>query len=516
MSAAEEYVTDVPYVRAFENDLSPARLRIVSAFAGKEPPPGEEFDYCELGCAHGDTTATLAAAYPKARFVGVDLNPTHIASAKELASAGELSNVTFLERDFDGLEADEGLPQFDFITAHGVVSWVSPQKRAALLSFADKKLKPGGLFHVSYNALPGWASVEPLRQLIASRAALEPGDSAARAKSAALFAKALMEGGAEYFNESPAARAMMKKMETLGWAYVAHEYLHAHWVPMYFAQVASEMAAHDLYFVGQLPLWSNYRDLAIPHGLAKLFAGVGDRITFESLKDFATNEYLRRDVFTKGRPVKDDDALARFMKETPFGGPASGSAIPREAVLRHHTLAYRGPVFDPLIAALEDGALSVGDLTQRPELKGFGRERIEEAVVRLALGEAIAPMQSRTTRRDAPADALYRIPSAFNRGVLRRALKTESGVALASTVAGTGFEVSTVEALTLHVLTEVSPAQRGDWLRKRCSQGTLRLSVRGESITSPEERLRVLQGEMDGFYQRHLPKLVELGILERA
>src|SRR5580698_122565 len=128
-----EYVTDVTYVRSFEPDLSPARLRLVAALNGFTPPPEDDFDYCELGSAHGDTTATLAAAYPRARFVGVDLNRDHIASANRLAAGGRLENIRFLERDFEDL-ATANLPDFDFITAHGVMSWVSPAKQKALLA----------------------------------------------------------------------------------------------------------------------------------------------------------------------------------------------------------------------------------------------------------------------------------------------------------------------------------------------------------------------------------------------
>ncbi len=80
-----EYVDDLPYVRHFIADLSPARLRLVAALNGLVPPPDADFDYCELGCAHGDTLAALAAAYPESRFLGVDLSAAHVASAKRLA-----------------------------------------------------------------------------------------------------------------------------------------------------------------------------------------------------------------------------------------------------------------------------------------------------------------------------------------------------------------------------------------------------------------------------------------------
>ena len=38
----------------------------------------------ELGCAAGDTLATLAAANPSARFVGIDISAQEIASAERL------------------------------------------------------------------------------------------------------------------------------------------------------------------------------------------------------------------------------------------------------------------------------------------------------------------------------------------------------------------------------------------------------------------------------------------------
>src|SRR5262245_25440041 len=125
---APEYSTDVTYLRTFTNDLSPAMLRLVAALNGFAPPPADGFDYCELGCGNGDTTATLAAANPGARFIGVDINPGHVAFANGLAARGGLTNVRFLERDFEAL-LEEALPSLDFVCAHGVLSWVSPAKR---------------------------------------------------------------------------------------------------------------------------------------------------------------------------------------------------------------------------------------------------------------------------------------------------------------------------------------------------------------------------------------------------
>lgn len=507
-----EYVTDVPYVRGFQPDLSPVRLRLVAALNGFKAPPSHDFDYCELGCAHGDTTAALAAGFPEARFVGIDLNPEHIASARTLARGGNLTNVRFFERDFEDLLKDD-LPEFDFIGAHGVLSWVGPKKRKAVLDFARAKLKPGGLLHVSYNALPGWAAVEPLRQLILGRAALSSGNSLERARDGVRFAKLMAERGAEYFTSNPAAKTMLVTMEMHGLPYVVHEYFHAHWVPMYFAQVASEMAASDLYFVGQLPLYLNYRDLAIPPPLAELFQTVGDRITFESLKDFATNEYFRRDIYIKGRAAPSSEAMHAYLDSTPFGTLLGEGGLTRDAKLPHHTLHYVGEVFDALLPALEQGASTIDLLLSRPELRGFGRTRIREAMVRLAIGGQVSAMQGTTEAVTPSEPSLLCVPSMFNRWALQEGLSSESPVVLTSTVAGTAFEVPLVEAVVMVLLTDVVPAERVEWVRSLCQKGALRLSVNGHRVEGEDDQGRVLLTEVDRFRARKLGKMLELGIL---
>ncbi len=515
MSQAE-YVTDVPYVRAYENDLSPARLRLAAALNGFTPPPADAFTYAELGSAHGDTIAALAASYPRATFVGIDINPDHIASAERLASRGGLTNVRFLERDFESLAKDE-LPELDFVTAHGVWSWVGPTKRKAIVDLAAAKLKPGGLLHVSYNALPGWAAVEPLRQIIAGRAAIAQGDSVARAREGVLLAEKMSELGAEYFAATPAAKAMLAKIAKLGLPYVVHEYLHAHWAPMYFAQVAAEMAAAGLFFVGQLPLYLNYRDLAIPAALAPLFAGTLDRGAFESLKDFALNEYFRRDVFIKGRATPTEEATRAYLDATPFGPLLDGGPTPRQARLPHHALDYAGPIFDALLPALDRRGGRPRELGSRPELSLFDVARVRDAIHRLALGEVIVPLvDGGVPSPPAGPSERYHLPLRYNRAVLEDGLSRDLPVTLASVAAGTGVELTPVEAVALFVLTTVAPSERRAWIRSRCERASFRLTVHGRPVEGTDEQCRTLLEEIAAFEGKRVPRLLSLGVLAPA
>jgi SAM-dependent methyltransferase len=509
MTQGPEYVTDVAYARTFVADLSPTRLRLVAALNGFPAPPAEGFDYCELGSAHGDTTATLAAANPSSRFVGVDLNRDHIASANRLATAGGLDNVRFLERDFSDL-ADESLPDFDFIGAHGVLSWVGPDKRKALIEFAAAKLKPGGLLYASYNALPGWASVEPLRRLILERAAGFPGTTLERARHGLEFAKRMSEAGAQYFVGNPAAKVMLATMEQMGLPYTVHEYFHAHWVPMYFAQVAAEMAERGLYFVGQLPLHLNFRDLAIPASLAEIFGPVNDRIAFEGLKDFALNEFFRCDVYVNGKVGRSESVARAYFDCTPFG--LGEVPLQREVRLPHCTLHFTSAIFDALFPALMQGASTVVELAQRPELASFGVAGVRDGVMRMALACLLSPVLRPTRASPTPEAGPLRLPSAYNRAVLSQRLSSSTPLALASPVAGTGVSIPMLQAVAIRLLTEVEPKHWHECIRGLLQRQPFRLKV-GDRVVDDEEKERVLLEEVEKFRVERLGRFVELEIL---
>ena len=85
-----------------------------------------------------------------------------------MRAAARLDNVPFIEADLADLDdrALDRLPEFDLITVHGVWSWVSEPVREGVLRLLMRRLKPGGLVVVTYNALPGAAAGLALARLI--------------------------------------------------------------------------------------------------------------------------------------------------------------------------------------------------------------------------------------------------------------------------------------------------------------------------------------------------------------
>lgn len=508
----QERSIEVPYLRTFSADLGPSQLRLVAALNGFVPPPSSGFDYCELGSGNGDTTAALAAANPSARFAGVDVNAEHVAFGSGLASRGGLDNLRFLELDFAEL-ASARLPDFDFIGANGVLSWVSPEKRRAMIEVASAKLKPGGLLYVSYNALPGWAAVEPLRRLMLDSVAGFEGTDLERARRAVGVARLLCEAGAGYFAGNPAAVTMLETMVKMGMPYVVYEYLQPDWHPRYFADVAREMASCDLHFIGQLPLHLNYRDLSLAPAHLELFKDVSDRVAFENLKDFALNEFFRRDVYIKGRAPCGEATSRAYLETTAFGTMVSEGQVKREDRLPNVTLRFAGPLFDALIPALAEGAKTLPELRSRPDLAAFSADRIRMAILHLLLGGQVFPMQRSSPPVSPAEDEVYRVPLAYNRMMLGQRLSPENPIILASPAAGTGLVIPQLEAVALRLLTEVVPADRPAWIRAFVARQPLKLRAFDRVIDDAAEQARILEEHLAQLRVQRLPKLIELGVL---
>lgn len=510
----ERYVTDIAYVRQFCSELNPALLRATAALAGCPPPAADDFDYCELGSGLGDTVATLAAAYPRAHFVGIDINPEHIAAARRLAGRGALENVRFLERDFEDLTGDD-LPKFDYVCAHGLLSWIAPEKRAALFTQAAAWLKPGGVFYLGYNALPGWAAVEPLRRFMRDASAGVQGGSAERARHALAAAKLLCDANASYFVANPSAKEVLTTTIESGVPYAAHEFFNAHWHPMYFADVEAEAAKCDLRFVGQIPLHLNYGDLAITPALREAFKVVSDRRAWEHLRAFATNEFFRRDVYVKGAVAHAENTTAAYLDTTAFGTLVPTQEVKREVPLPSRSLHFTGPLFDGVIAALAARSSTVQELALAPGLAPFGVDAIRQAVLQLLMGSDVIPVSS-APRTTPGTGSRYRVPSAFNRAVLTQTLSPNHPIVLASRVAGTGVSISMLHAVLLRALTEADADNRAAWIRAFVDANPLRVRDHGRTLNAKEDLAHIVEVQFEQFCATYLPKLMELGLVERG
>lgn len=297
------YVADIPYTLGFYRELAPTFLNYACLLIGVDGLPLDRpLRYCELGCGRGFGTTLLAAANPGMQFVGIDFNPSHIAEARQLASAAGLTNITFHELSFaEAAESRLGdLADLDVIVAHGVYTWVESKVRRDIVEFVRTKLRAGGLLFASYNCMPGWASVAPLQQLLMQTAKRSTRHSAESINEGLALLKVLTEQPNAFIAQNPGLKARIERMGNQDRRYLAHEYLNSGWQPQYINDTIDDFAVAKMVYVGSASLAENQIELCVPKPLHALVRGAPDASMREMLKDYAVNKQFRRDIFVKG------------------------------------------------------------------------------------------------------------------------------------------------------------------------------------------------------------------------
>jgi SAM-dependent methyltransferase len=436
-SWADGYVVDVEYTHGFYRELTPALLRFVTILGGVQAADTDKaFTYFELGCGQGYTTALLAAANPHGRFYGVDFNPTHILGARELARDAGLGNVEFLEKSFAEL-LDADLPEAEVIGLHGVWSWINVENRRHIVEFVRRKLKPGGILYLSYNALPGIAPVNPLQRLLHDHASRDSGPLPQRVARAFDFARRLDEAGATYFQHNPVAKLRLGHFGRQDPNYLAHEYFNDNWTAFYHADVARDLVQAKLSFTGSASIAENFEQFNLKPALAKIVASAPDRSVAETIKDFALNKMFRKDVFTRGAPRGTQGELVAILGRTRFALAKPRATCSLNAAMPAGEISLQAEAYAPVLDALARAPMTFEELANAPEAAALDRSRLRQAVFGMAeLGNILPglPAAGEADRR--------RSTDGFNRAVLSRPASPSSTTMLASPVLGSGIPLN--------------------------------------------------------------------------
>jgi SAM-dependent methyltransferase len=193
---------------------------------------------CELGFGQGVST-NIHAACSTTQWWGTDFNPAQAAFAREVGAVSK-ADVRLYDEAFAEFCQRGDLPEFDFVGLHGIWSWISEQNRAVIVDFIRRKLKVGGVLYISYNTMPGWAAMVPLRQLLTEHAEVmaAPGrGTVARIDAALEFADKLLATNPLAARAQPQIADRIKLLKGQNRHYLAHEYFNRDWQPMPIAEM---------------------------------------------------------------------------------------------------------------------------------------------------------------------------------------------------------------------------------------------------------------------------------------
>lgn len=514
---ADGYVTDVAYLPGYYASMAPARIRYVATLHGIRPPeiaPG--FRFLELGCGFGTTLLALAASNPPGEFTGVDFLPAHVEHMHgELAATG-LENVRVLGTDFAGLPADIG--RFDIIALHGVFSWVSPETRSCIFEIIRRHLAPGGIVEVTYNCMPGWASMLPVRSLIRHFAARAEGDSVARARAAVAAVAAVRAADIPLFHDQPLAAQLVDRLVAADPRYVAHEYLNEHWTAFDAAAVIGMFAELGLGHAGRMSFHHNHLALCVPPRFGPQFTGL-DAAGIESLKDFYINTTFRWDLFSAS-PRQDWTPAERAAAADLWFRKASPRAtLPHTVKFGTVEVGIAGPPHEELLAVMGDRGWTLAELLDARELAAFTPASIIEAI---DLGVATAlfrvdggPVVDPIPRLDAVRAGSLTVPLPFNRHILRGTCFSNAKLGFASPLTGAAHELGDLHAVLLAELLEHGSDTLAPRLADRLIAADKHLRERetGRPITDRSELVVACQEICGDFLATVLPELLRQGIV---
>ncbi len=504
MDWANGYITDIGYMSGYIPELNPNRIVLPLAQAGLVAPKIEAA--CELGFGQGFSLATHAAA-SKVAWWGADVNPTHTANARSLIEAGSGAANASDEAFADFCQRTD-LPDFDFIGLHGVWSWVDADNKAIIADFVRRKLKVGGVVYVSYNTLPGWNALAPVRQLMVQHQATlsSPGAGrAARVDAALKFAETLLSLDPLYLRAAPTTAERFAAMQKMDRRYLAHEFFNASWTPYYFAEMAKALAPAKLSFAGSCHPVDHVDAMNhTPEQIAFLQA-IPDPVLRQSVRDVMVNQQFRRDYWIKG-PMRLDPAqrdavlmnltyvLARPANEAPLRAPGGRGEV-----------TLKPELFRAIPEAMGDHApVTAREILERVRGKGLTWQAVQDALLIMASTGTVALVQPEAMRRDVKA---------YNAHVMDLARGQTGYGFLASPVTGGGVAMARLTQLMLnaHLQGIANPTAQAQTVQAHLASRGERLAGPDGAPQSPETERAQLIAMAEGL-AKELPILQALGV----
>lgn len=501
------YVADIGYTYGYYPELNPVTARFAMVSAGLVPP-GDAVA-CELGFGQGLSTNFHAAA-SRTQWWGTDFNPAQAAFARELAAAAGTGAQLF-DESFEDFCSRSDVPEMDYIALHGIWSWVNDTNRSVIVEFIRRKLKPGGIVYISYNAHPGWASGVPMRDLLVQHAetmAVQGQGIVSRIDEALAFADKLMQAKPRFFGANPQVADRLKKLGTQDRHYLAHEFFNRDWEPMSFAKMASMLNGAKLTFGCSANLLEHVDNLVLSPEQVVLVKAIPDAVFRQTVRDFCINQQFRKDYWVRGsRPLspslqRDELDAQRVVLGTRADQVNLTLSVQPEVKLSE-------AVYRPLVQALSSQhPRPLGDIVRELRRDNLAPAKVLQAVVVLAGAGQLFPAQSEAT-----VDAVKASTQRLNRHMMELARSTNSTPYLVSPVTGGGVTVNRFHQLFLRARLN-GAARRADWVRQVWQElGVLgqRLTRDGKPLSTPEENIAELDRHAGEFEQR-LPVLEGLQI----
>ncbi len=247
------------------------------------------------------------------------------------------------------------------VSLHGVWSWVAPHVRAGIVRLLGQTVAPGGLVHVSYNALPAWQGALGFARLVREGGRRAATRSDRQAAAGLQLARDLFAAEASQLRDGKLVGKLVDGLAELPLGYLAHEYMNEHWAPCFHADVMAAFAGAKLDWAGSGSLLEAFPEMTMTAEQRAVLDRFDDPAMRELVKDACLPRQLRHDVFVRGARRLSDGARDAALSDVVLALTVSASGFDYEMDVPAGR-AELGPAFRPMVAALAEGPAQVGTL----------------------------------------------------------------------------------------------------------------------------------------------------------
>ncbi|MDG2141194.1 MAG: class I SAM-dependent methyltransferase [Gammaproteobacteria bacterium] len=500
----------INYLFGYYDGMNPNRARFTLANRGMVAPKIETA--CELGFGRGISLAVNAAS-GSGKWVGTDIEPAQASFAQSLVGHLEDRCEVYAE-SFQRFNENPAITQFDFICLHGIWTWVNDKDREAICEFIDKKLKPGGLLYISYNALPAWTNFLPIQKLLTSycdynRSANKSGID--NLTDSFKFAEGLLNTNPRFLKANPSMGEIVKKIQAKDSEYLIHEYLAADFAPMTFDTMSSWLSPLNMTYVSASNFLHDLAPINLTTEQQEFLFKIKDPVFQETCRDLMVNKDFRQDYWIKGQtplsPYQKEQALAEFQLILTSNKEDIKYSV--KGALGDAEL--ESAIYDPIIELLRDHrAYGYKEIREHLQSRGVDLASSAEALeVLFSMGHL------NVISNDADSDAVGEGVAELNDKILNAAFNNMDIGWLASPVIGGGIAVSKFNQLhvrgkKLGCETGVDYAEHGLNFLKKMRQ---KIIVDNAPIDSEKRSMEYLEKHAEQFLEKVVPIFKALKIL---
>jgi len=429
------------YASELSFDLSPVRLSYAASLRGVKPlNPQDKFTYAQVGAFTPLNFLALAASNPQGTFYALISDDELLKKATEVASQRQADNVFFISKEKE-------LPKnIKYICYENITT--APSENDIIFKLIKDHLAENGVLCYRYNAYDNQDNC--LRFLIEEYTSELPDDKALD------FLNGLKDLGTSYFKTNLIAQNAL------------HNAIENKDPSSFFTtcipddnstitsgtfEVMKELLQQHFSFAGSADITANYLQLSAPKEAHEELEKCKDHLFYEVIKDFATGQKVRTDIWVK-QPVEQSESLSELFGFFTYGITMDREKVPSEIETKGANISFTSPLFTRLIDLMCTLPMTIGDFLKHPSGQGMEPDEVVAAIQVLVACKIAQPMRTHYESNSETNVQETKWAANYNEHITHLNM-TEPTVQMASHIVGSPLTVPVRDALILQALNHV-------------------------------------------------------------